>query len=226
MLDEILAFGRSLPAVRVISLDSRESYITLDTLRRILLLLGRGIAIRPILGVESADEAIRNEVLRKAMPHAAIDRVFRDLGVLAAEFAGKNIGLDVNIVIAGPGTNADRADCEAVITAVDALVTGAEHGVKVDLNLHPYYPSSRGSSRFPDHPRCPLATTVRAVSQIAEVVESMATACTLFIGWNDEGHDCEPGRRSIEIKRARAAFDRFNQTNDVKALSGLEFVTK
>ena len=75
------------------------------------------------------------------------------------------IGLDVNIVIAGPGTHRETAVDDAVMTARFALMSGAEHGVKVDLNLHPYYPGSRGSARFPDHPRCSLATTVRAVTQ-------------------------------------------------------------
>ena len=68
MLDEIVAFACSLPAVRVISIDSREPFITLDTLRRIMSLAGPGIAIRPILGIESSNEVIRNEILRKAMP--------------------------------------------------------------------------------------------------------------------------------------------------------------
>ena len=50
----------------------------------------------------------------------------------------------------------------------------------------------------------------------------MAADSCLFIGWNDEGHDRERERRDVEIERARAAFDRFNETNDPDALSGLE----
>ena len=222
LLDEIVAFARSLPAVRVISLDSREAYIRPDTLRRILLVLGGGFMVRPILGVETADDRIRNEVLQKAMPRTAIARVFRDLSTLAAEFGPERIGLDVNIVIAGPGTTDETAVDDAVMTARLALISGAEHGVNVDLNLHPYYAGSRGSARFPDHRRCSLATTVRAVSKIVDLVRSMATDCSVFIGWQDEGHDRERQQRHHEIERARAAFDRFNQTNDPGVLNCLE----
>ena len=214
MLDEIVAFARSLPAVRVISLDSREPYIRPDTLKRILSLAGPGCSIRPILGIESADDRIRNEVLRKGMPRHAIDRVFRDLSRLAAEFGPARIGLDVNIVIAGPGTTRETAVDDAVLTARYVLIAGADHGVNVDLNLHPYYPGSRGYARFPDHPRCSPATTARAAAKIAELVRSMAADCCLFIGWNDEGHDRERQQRHVEIEQARAAFDRFNQTNE------------
>ncbi|MFI5459871.1 MAG: hypothetical protein ACHRXM_31000 [Isosphaerales bacterium] len=220
LLDEIAAFARSLPAVRVVSLDSREAFIRPDTLRRILLILGNGYMVRPILGVETADDRIRNEVLQKGMPRTAIARVFLDLSTLAAEFGQERIGLDVNIVIAGPGTTDLTVVDDAVMTARLALISGAQHGVKVDLNLHPYYVGPRGSARFPDHGRCSLATTVRACSKIVDLVRSMATDSSIFIGWQDEGHDRERQPRHIEI--ARTAFDRFNQTNDAGALNGLE----
>jgi hypothetical protein len=222
LLDEIVGFARSLPAVRVISLDSREAYIRPDSLRRILLTLGDRFMARPILGIETADDRIRNEVLQKRMPRTAIARVFKDVSDLAAELGPGRIGLDVNIVIAGPGTTRETAVDDAVMTARFALLSGAEHGVKVDLNLHPYYAGPRGFARFPDHGRCSLATTVRAVSKIVDMVQSMASDSSIFIGWQDEGHDRDRRQRDLELEGARAAFDRFNQTNDPGALNGLD----
>jgi len=220
-LDEILAFARSLPAVHVISLDSREAYIRPSALRRVLQCLGEGYDVRPILGIETADDRIRNQILQKAMPRTAIARVFRDLGQVAGERGMESIGLDVNIVIAGPGTTSETAVDDAVATARFALSSGFEHGVKVDLNLHQYYAGHRGSTRFPDHPRCSLATAVRAISKIAGLVRSMAADSSLFIGWQDEGHDLEREEREREIHRARTAFDRFNQTNDPAAFDAI-----
>jgi hypothetical protein len=222
MLDEIVAFAGSLPTVSVISLDSREPFIRTGTLRPILLTAGPRITVRPILGIESADDRIRNEVLHKAMPRTAIARVFQELKGLAVEFGPARIGLDVNIVIAGPGTNPETAVDDAVFTARFALTAGAEHGIGVDLNLHPYYPVSRGLARFPDHPRCSLATTVQAVTKIAAMIRSTGAATSLFIGWNDEGHDSERQQRLLETELARAAFEQFNQTNDPAVLKGLE----
>ncbi len=225
MLEEILTFAHSLPAARVISLDSREPYIKPEAVGRIRSRRRNAATIRPILGIESSDDRIRNEVLRKGMPRSAINRVFKDLGELAAEFGPASIGLDVNIVIAGPGTTDATAVVDAVTTARVVLIAGVEHGVNVDLNLQPYYVGSNGSAHFPDHPRCSLATTVRTVVKIAELVRSMAVDCALFIGWNDEGHDREHQKRHREIEQARAAFDRFNRTNDAGVLDVLAFMS-
>jgi hypothetical protein len=90
--------------------------------------------------------------------------------------------------------------------------------VKVDLNLHPYYASSRGHARFPGHRRCSLATTARAGAQIAELARSMAVDSCIFIGWQDEGHDREREQRRLEMEIARAAFDGFNETNHASVL--------
>jgi hypothetical protein len=217
-LDEIVAFARSLPAVRVVSLESREAFIRPDALRRILNGAGRGLLVRPTLGVETADDRIRDEILEKRMPRPAITRVFRDLGGLAAEFGPGRIGLDVNIVIGGPGTTPATIVHDALETARFALVAGLEHHVDVDLNLHPYYVGARASLRFPDHPRCSLAMTVCAVTAIARLVPSMAVRTSLFIGWQDEGHDRQGQERQLDLARARAAFEEFNQTNDPRHL--------
>ncbi|HEV3417751.1 MAG TPA: hypothetical protein VG056_13080, partial [Pirellulales bacterium] len=214
LLDDVLGFARVLPAVRVVSLDSREAYIKNDTLRHILSVVGEGTTLRPILGIESGNDRIRNDVLRKAMPRAAIMRTFRDLGTLAKEYGPNRIGLDINIVIAGPGTTTLTAVDDAVGTAELALSAGAEHGVHVDLNLHPYYIGARAAVRFPDHRRCSIETTAQAAAAIALVVRSMRAPSGIFIGWQDEAHDLEQERRSFELKQARSAFDRFNQTND------------
>ncbi len=217
-LDEIVIFARSLTAVRVLSLDSREAFIKHECVRRILAVAGERIAVRPILGIESSDDRIRNEILRKVMPRARIIRVFRDLGELAAQYGADRIGLDVNIVIGSPGTTSETAVADAAATALFALRAGALHGVRVDLNLHPYYSGERGRAIFPDHLRCSVATTIAAASTIAELVKSDGAQTNLFIGWQDEGHDREQHERYLELKQAKAAFDRFNQTNDPRVL--------
>ncbi len=214
LLDEILAFARSLPALCVVSLDSREAYIRPETLDRILRSLDKSCVVHPILGLESADDRIRDELLQKAMPRTAIARVFRDVSRVASECGRARLGLDINIVIAGPGTTSGTAVEDAVMTARFGLGLGLEHGVSVDLNLHPYYLGQRGSARFPSHPRCSVATAVAAISRIAELVRSMAAEPKLFVGWHDEGHDLNREEREREILLMCAAFDWFNRTND------------
>ena len=84
----------------------------------------------------------------KAMSRVAIDRVYNDLSALGHELGPDRIGLDVNIVIAGPGTSPETAVEDAVRTAHYALEAGVRHKIKVDLNLHPYYQGRRGRPVF------------------------------------------------------------------------------
>ena len=140
---------------------------------------------------------------------AGIDRAFVELNQLAREYGKGRIGLDVNIVIAGPGTNRESAVDDAVQTARFALMAGAAWGIRVDLNLHPYYPGARGLARFPDHPRASLATTVEVITRITALVRSTAVDTTLFIGWNDEGHDSERRQRRLEMELTGAGLRRF-----------------
>jgi hypothetical protein len=214
LLDEIIAFARALPAVRVVSLDSRENFIRADALRRMLAGRAGGLMIRPVLGIETIDDRLRNQLLEKGMPRSAIARVYHDLGAVAAEMGPGLVGLDVNVVVGGPGTTLETAVEDAVATARFALDAGVEHGVSVDLNLHPYYPGTRGSARFPGHGRCPPATTARAAAEIATLVRSMAVESCIFIGCHDEGHDRDQVERDAEMARARGAFERFNRTNE------------
>jgi hypothetical protein len=222
LLGQILEFARSLPCVRVVSLESREPFIRRNILSDTFQALGDRLTLRPVLGIETADDHIRDEVLKKGMPRAAIMRALRDLGALSAELGPGRIGLDVNILLAAPGTTEETALDDALATARFALMSGVEYGVDVDLNLHPYYVGPRGAAHFPEHRRCSLATTVRAATRILELIHSMGVASSIFVGWHDEGHDRDQEQRAREIERARAAFDCFNQTNDRAALDGLE----
>jgi hypothetical protein len=220
-LDEIVARAGALGSLRVLSLDAREAYITMQAVHAILARLNPGITLRAILGIESADDRIRNDVIEKRMPRRAIDRVFRDLGAVASECGPRRIGLDVNVVIGAPGTREETAVDDAVATARFAWSRGIEHGVSVDLNLHPYYAGKRGHERFPGRGRASLATTAQAAARIAGLARSMELDASIFIGWQDEGHDRQRALRSVELAHAQAAFDAFNQTNEPGALDGL-----
>jgi hypothetical protein len=57
--------------------------------------------------------------------------------------------------------------------------------------------------------------------EIAALVRSMAVDTSIFVGWQDEGHDRERWQRDRDLACGRAAFDRFNQTNDPDELNDL-----
>jgi len=219
LVREIVAFAAALPALRVLSLDTREPYITRRSVLDVARGLGPGRVARPVLGLESADDRIRERLLEKRMPRSAVLRAVAHLGEAAREVGAERIGLDCNVLLAGPGTTPATAVDDALSTARFITDAARGHGVSVDLNVHPYYPSVRGLRRFPDHPRCSPALAASA----ARALRSAVPADTgIFVGWHDEGHDQEPARRARELAtRLRDAFDAFNRTQDPAWLDGL-----
>ena len=225
LLDEILDFADSLPALRVVSLDSREVYITARSVEHSASRISPRRVVRSILGLETANDWIRNNLLEKQMPRFAIERAFQAVALAAGRVGPDRVGLDVNIVVAGPGTTDESAVTDAVETARFAFGLGRKHGVAIDLNLHPYYPSARGRERFPGHGRCALPVLARAVESLCALRDEWSPDSGLFIGWEDEGHDREPQRRADELALAGDAFDRFNRTQRSSALGVLELGT-
>jgi len=221
LLEEILTFADSLPALRAISLESRESFIKPDSLTRTASMLGPGRAVRPILGVETANDRFRNGLLNKQMPHQAVVLAFQAVGEVSRSLGRGRVGLDVNVVVGVPGTTPQTAVEDALQTARFAFEKGVEYDVAVDLNLHPYYPSGRGLASFPGQGRCPLSVLARATVMICEVGRSLAPGSAVFIGWQDEGHDRDPYGRALELADAQAAFDTFNRTQDPICLLAL-----
>lgn len=213
LLVEVLGWAAALPSLQLVSLDSREAFVQHKRLVELARVLGR--PLRPILGLESARESVRNLALEKHMSDSAIRRAFREVGLARAE--GLECGMDCNLVIAGPGTTGDGV-ADALETARFAFELGNEVGLSVDLNLHPYYPSKRGRERFPKHGRCPLPVALRGVEGIAALARRDSPASRLFIGWQDEGHDQDQSVRDLELEIVQGPFDRFNRTQDPAAL--------
>lgn len=220
-LQEMLAFAQSLPALRAVSLDSREPYIRSGLLEQLVEWVGPASCVRPILGLESADDRVRNEFLRKQMPRAAVLRAFAQVGEAARRCGAGRVALDVNVVIGSPGVVGEHAINDAVETARFAWRRGRDSGIAVDLNIHPYYPTDRAMARFPDHPRCSPSVAARAVAAICKVRRELAADAGIFVGWQDEGHDLQQTLRSDELAVAQDAYDRFNRSQDPATLEPL-----
>ena len=223
MLDEIIGF-RPLAPGRLVS--SRSIHASLISGRYPQAdLVGRWAqGSRSVRSSASNRPTIEYEMrsCEKECRAPAIDRVFRDLESSSRPNSDRaRIGLDVNIVIAGPGTTPKYGHRRRRANGSFCLDRRRRTWHSIDLNLHPYYPSSRGKARFPDHPRCSLVTTVQAASKIADLVQSMAIEASIFLGWNDEGHDHDRKGRQSEIEQTRAALERFNQSNDPRGLEEL-----
>jgi hypothetical protein len=213
-LTVVLDFARSLPELRLVSMESREAFVTPDVVRRLTTDLGAGREVRVIIGIESADDTIRNKLLRKQMPRAAIEGAVRAISVVRQVVVSKDNkaalpGLAANVIVGGPGTTRESIVRDAVETSMYSLMMAQAYDLPLDLNLHPYYPSKRSSARFPHHPRPPLQALADAVCSVAERV---GINTPVFVGLEDEGHDQDPGGWTEQVARLGRAADTFNRT--------------
>jgi hypothetical protein len=204
-LRAILECAAGLPQCRVVSLDSREAYITAGRLDFVLDLLRGDQQPRPILGLETQDDAARLVVLNKKILRGNVESVFRTVG----QYGGR-VGMDLNIVFSPPPFQGRQAALEAEATVCFVLDLAGRHGAPVDFNLHPYYPSRIGRERFPGHPRASLDAALDAARSIRKAVERSGQCSKVFIGCQDEAHDQEPAIRSADLSRHRELLARFN----------------
>ncbi len=219
MLGEILARAATLPALDVVSLDSREAFITRDVICAAAEALSPKQVVRPIIGLETSNDRLRNLYLRKKMPRRSVERAFSAVAQAGRALGSERVGVDINVLVAGPGTDARTAARDAQRTARYCLDLGRTKGVSVDLNLHPYYPSRRGFERFPHVGRCAPETVGAAVVAVCQVRDELAPATGIFVGVDDEGHDDDRTWDSARFAEARVAIDAFNVHQDPAQLA-------
>jgi len=214
ILTAVLDFARSLPELRLVSVESREAFVTPEVVSRLTADLGAGREVRVIVGIESADDTIRNKLLRKQMPRVAIERAVRAISTVRRVVVSNGNqaalpGLATNVIVGGPGTTLGSIVRDAVETSMYSLMMAQAYDLPLDLNLHPYYPSKRSTARFPDHSRPSLQALVEAVCSVAQSVGNNAP---VFVGLEDEGHDQDPWGRTEQVTRLGRAADYFNRT--------------
>ncbi|MDQ6975535.1 MAG: hypothetical protein Q9M22_03095 [Mariprofundaceae bacterium] len=190
--DRIISFAKSLPKLRQFSMDSREAFITTKYVRHLALALGSGKRFGVILGVESADERIRNKFLNKKMSGTAITKAlirFRQAWDGVEQAQRQQMAdpvLLINLVIGSPGTNNQTVITDALNTAHYAIKLAEEYQLPLDLNIHPYYPSRHSLQHYPDHPRASSQTLLEVVNELNKLKSERVH---FFIGLQDENHD-------------------------------------
>lgn len=220
--ERIVTFSARLENLRVLSLESRELFVTEDVVVKIAELLGPGKELRVILGLESGRGTIRNGLLQKGMRRAAVQSAVDTLRLADDKSCrrgkGSRVGVTFNVLIGAPGTTPQTTVEEAVDTALVALELTRGSGMPADLNLHPYYPGRRGRLRFPAHPRPSLTKICRAAIEIAKVTQGRGA---LYLGLEDEGHDQDQEHRAEQMARLAGAASHFNRTGSTAELEVL-----
>lgn len=192
-LRTICDWAARLPALRMLSLDTRELFVNRQRLRELRQRLPDQVALRVILGLESADDEVRLGLLNKRMSRAAVERAVHEVAQ-----SGTNVGLWVSLVFGPPGRPGPAAISD-LLTGIHMAVELAEaHRLPLDFNIHPFYPSRRSLLAHPEHPRADLALLDEALALAQAELTARGSSASLFVGWQDEQHDQHQAVRLIE----------------------------
>lgn len=205
----VMDFARGLPHLKRISFDSREQFVTVDRVREMADQLRDNQSLSITLGLESQSDEIRMVNLQKNMSRSQINDVFSALGTRRSQTA-----VEMNVLFQPPGITGPEAIEEAIKTIEFGLEMSDQHGVLVDFNFHPYYPSVKGLRAYPDHPRAMLEHAIIALIRIIRIIKKHAGDSRIFVGWNDEGHDLQPGVKQMKQILYSPAFASFNRSQD------------
>jgi hypothetical protein len=212
-LNHLLAFARSLAGCSLISMDSREQFVQTTIMGQVRAGLRLDQRLRITLGLETQDDHVRGVVLNKHMTRAGMARAFAVLGQHSPQ-----VGAALNILFQPPGISPSDAVPESTKTFQYGLELSREFGVPVDFNFHPYYRSVIGSKHFPAHTRGRSEDAKAAIAEGRRLIEQSGSDSKIYVGWYDEGHDQDQGRRASDARDHLAGFLEFNRTQNPTCL--------
>ena len=149
--------------------------------------VGFGRTLRIILGLETADDHAREEILGKRMSRAAIGRAVAAIGSAAADLREQRIGLTFNILVGGPGGDA------------------ADRGRRC-LGDGRFRHGSRASRQSPGRPQSAPVLPEHARAVALPHASSLLTADDRASGTCDSGQGrptCPPERHFISESRTK-----------------------
>ena len=215
-LFHIARYAASLDKCKIVSWDSRESYIKYKNLDIIINNLRQDQQIKIILGIESQDEQIRMVNLKKLMSKEAIEQSF----AIAGSYQNR-VGIEFNIVFQPPKIIGQSAIAEAVKTVNYGLNLSQTYQVPIDFNFHAYYPSQKSQAMFPNHPRAKLEDAIQALLFMKKAITEQHSSAKIFVGWQDEDHDREQNKRESELQQYLDIFNRFNIEQNITILQNI-----
>jgi archaeosine synthase beta-subunit len=213
----LLEQAAAIPSLRVVLVESRPEYVDDDALARARAALatatGEAPALEVAIGLESADEEIRERRIRKGF-------TLHDFERAAERLSRAGVGLVVYLLLKPLGTGEEEAVQDVLRSGRYLRALGDRLQLPVRVALEPTF-VSEGTALFDElqagRYRPPsLWSVVRAAAGLGELL-------AVHVGLSSEGlparqvpHGCEAC-----TPRARDALARFNATQDVAALLAL-----
>lgn len=205
----------ALPAVAVVSLDTRAEFVESWELDGIKDRLGKA-RLELSVGYETQDAGIRNGVLRKGLSEGAFQR-------LCALLAQKAVQLKAYVMIKPDAAMSEEDGVrEAVRTLEHLAETGASHGLKISAHLNPTYVAEGSALEKEFHKRAYVPPRLWSAVDILLALKGRRLA--IQVGLDTEGLAVEGGtfRNCGQCDASvREALRVFSGTQDFAPLKSL-----
>lgn len=210
---DLLGMIAQLDGIRRVSFESRSEYVSVAKLEECQRILG-GRIVEFGIGLESADDRVRNHVIRKGLSRDSFERV-------AAALAQAGLDLLVYLLIKPPHLSEDEAISDAAASVDYVSRVAARHDLRARMALEPVFvaPNTELERIF-------LRGEYRLVNlwSVVEVILRTHRMGNLFVGLSDE--DLSRNRTAGSCPRCQERLideiERFNHTLDVSRLRELD----
>ncbi len=198
-----------LPALRMVSLETRPEYVEDWELQALHAVLGPDVVIEVGIGYETHDPHLRNKVLGKGLSERA-------LRLLMAQLAEHGAHLKAYVMLKPHHTLTERGAIDEAVAGLDHLHgLGQEFGVPTAVHLNPTYMAE--GCTLTEELRLHRYEPPELSSVIAVVRAAEALSMPIYLGLDDEGLAVDEGTfRATGLDRARtvAALQAYNRHQD------------
>jgi radical SAM enzyme (TIGR01210 family) len=210
---ELLAKIAAVETIEKVSFESRAEYVSLEKLKESAALL-EGKTVEFGIGLESADDHVRNEIIKKGLSKMSFENVVKLL-------AQAGLNLLVYLLIKPPYLSESRAIEDAVASARYVFETAGKYNVRARAAFEPVF-----ICRNTPLEKLFKKTEYRIVNlwSVIEVIRQVHGLGTVFIGLSDEDLSLDRLPRSCPKCSGSLvrAIESFNRTRDIAVTEHLD----
>lgn len=200
--------------VHRVSIESRAEYVTVNKIEEIKQALGKDKILEFGIGLESADDYLRNTVIKKGLTKKSFEQT-----VAKVKAAGAN--LLTYLLIKPPHVSEREAINDAVKSAAYVFDMAQKYGVSARVAFEPVFVCENTPLE-----NLYLNAKYRLLNlwSVVEVIENAHKYGCIFIGLSDEDlsltrmpYSCQLCNEKIVLE-----IEKFNSTQDISGLMGLD----
>jgi len=200
--------------VQRVSIESRAEYVTVDKIKTIKQALGQDKILEFGIGLESADDYLRNKVIKKGLSKQSFEKT-----VAKAKEAGAN--LLTYLLIKPPHVSEEEAITDAVQSAAYVFRTAQKIGEPARVAFEPVFVCE--NTHLEDLYNQAQYRLLNLWSVVEVIIRAHKYGC-IFVGLSDENLSLERMPYSCPrcSKKIVNEIENFNRTQDISTIMQLD----